>query len=279
MIKWTAHNNTYFPVRPGAEQLRTLPPNVYDLTLDFEKGPVANVIPIKEEGLIHFDSGPAPKIMEEVRKFWTMKGKYDTLGIPYRRGILMHGEPGTGKSGIIRILCKDVVNDGGIVTIVKNITTLETWLPILNELEPGRNLMVVIEDIDEMVEHTEYELLQMLDGVGNHRDGMLFVATTNYLDELPDRVYRPSRFDYLVEVSMPNARVRSQYIEDLCNRFNVPMRQDIVDRSEGMSFAHMKEFLVSCLLYNRDVDEVAARMHMHKHLNEEHQKSKEGVPF
>ena len=41
------------------------------------------------------------------------------------------------------------------------------------------------------------------------------------------------------------------------------MREDIVEKSEGLAFAHLKEILVSCLLFDRTVDEMVERMSLH----------------
>jgi SpoVK/Ycf46/Vps4 family AAA+-type ATPase len=232
-------------------------------------GPFASRVELKNEELIAFEDGPSQDIMEEIHQFWKVKARYEKLGVPYRRGVLMHGIPGTGKSGVVRMVCDQVIEKDGLVILVKRARDFTGWLPILNQVEPNRHVVVVLEDLDEIYEYDEQECLQMLDGIGNDRPGLLFLATTNFLSEIPSRIYRPSRFDLLIEVGAPSASVREQYVRALCKRFEVEHRSDIVEASEGLSFAHLKEILVSCLLYERPVEEMVERMKNHAAQEEE----------
>ncbi len=255
-------DNAYTVLSANANPCVSLPAGAYDLCLGMT-GPFAKKIELKDEELIEFEDGPTQSIMEEIHAFWGAKERYAKLGVPYRRGILMHGIPGTGKSGIVRMVCDQVIADDGLVVVVKRAARFTEWLPILNRLEPDRKVVAILEDLDEIYDYDEQECLQMLDGIGNDRPGLLFLATTNFLSNIPSRIYRPSRFDLLIEIGPPSVGVRAEYVRSLCNRFEVEHRSDIVTASSGLSFAHLKEILVSCLLFNRSVDEMVERMKMH----------------
>lgn len=239
-----------------------LPAGAYELGFGMA-GPFASHVQLKDEELIEFESGPSVKIMAEIRKFWNIRDRYERLGVPYRRGILMHGEPGTGKSGIVRIICDQIINEKGLVVLCKSAGNFTNWLPTLNRMEPDRKVVVVLEDVDEIYDRDEQEFLQMLDGIGNDRPGLLFLATTNFLEDIPERIYRPSRFDLLIEVGHPSPEVRSEYVRSLCERFGTEFRSDIVEASNGLSFAHLKEMLIAVLLYDSDVQETAKRLREH----------------
>ena len=259
---YDSENDVYMPLPNSANPCAKLPAGAYTLGVGMG-GPFASPVQLKDEELIAFENGPSQEIMSEIHQFWGLQARYAKLGVPYRRGVLMHGVPGTGKSGLVRMICDRVVENDGLVILVKRARDFTGWLPTLNNTEPNRHVVVVLEDLDEIYEYDEQECLQMLDGIGNDRPGLLFLATTNFLSEIPSRIYRPSRFDLLIEVGAPNAGVREQYVRSLCERFEVDYRDDIVEASEGLSFAHLKEILVSCLLYERSVAQMVERMKTH----------------
>lgn len=263
-----AENNVYMPLPGSANPMQRLPAGAYTLGVGMA-GPYAASVALKDEELIAFEDGPGQEIMREIHQFYGLQARYAKLGVPYRRGVLMHGVPGTGKSGVVRMICDQVIANDGLVILVKRARDFTGWLPTLNQTEPSRHVVAVLEDLDEIYDHDEQECLQMLDGIGNDRPGLLFLATTNFLSEIPSRIYRPSRFDLLIEVGAPSASVREQYVRSLCERFEVGYRGDIVEASEGLSFAHLKEILVSCLLYDRSVEQMVERMKTHAAQDEE----------
>ena len=106
----------------------------------------------------------------------------------------------------------------------------------------------------------EQEFLQILDGIANDRPGLLFLATTNHLDELEPRVYRPSRFDLLIEVGMPDKKTREVYVRRLCEKFNTKYNSKFVTLTDGLSFAALKEIIISCLVLDKKIEEMVKRM-------------------
>ena len=263
-------DDIFSPLPDSANPILSIPAGAYEVGMGMN-GPFARRVALKDEELIRFHAGPTSRIMDEIRKFWTIKERYAKLGVPYRRGILMHGEPGTGKSGIVRMVCDEIIAEGGLVFLVKSPNTFTDWLPTLNRLEPDRKTVAVLEDVDDLYNYDEHEFLQMLDGISNYRPGLLFLATTNFLSDIPERIYRPSRFDLLINVGHPDAEVRQQYVAALCERFGVEFRADVVEKSDGLSFAHLKEMLISVLLYDHNVEEAAKRMREHGDISDDDQ--------
>jgi len=266
-LQWGVGDDRYSLKNHGT-LLDSLPPNAYEFGFSME-GAYANVIDLKNEELIAFESGPCAQVLKEVNRFWTLKERYQQLKLPYRRGILMHGVPGTGKSGIVRIICEEVIAQGGLVAIITDASTFSDFIPILNKTNPNNQLVIVLEDVDGLVRYDEHEFLQLLDGISNDREGMLFIATTNHLQDIPERIYRPSRFDQLIEVGLPEASIRDKYITSLCARFGVDYRQDIAAASDGLSFAHMKELVISCLLFDSEIQATVERLKKHGNILDE----------
>tara|TARA_R110002074_G_scaffold402324_1_gene606975 strand:- start:23796 stop:24629 length:834 start_codon:yes stop_codon:yes gene_type:complete len=261
---WTTvrDSNHYLLSDSPLESVDKLPAGAYNIQCGM-MGTQAIKVALKDEKLIVFDDGPAKEIIQEIQMFWEAKDKYTKMDLPYRRGVLMHGVPGTGKSGIVRIICDSVIADDGLVIIVKDASDLHVWLPILNKQEIDRNVVVVLEDIEQIVRYDEQSFLQILDGIDNYRPGLVFIGTTNHIEEMNSRIYRPSRFDLLIKVQEPSEEIRIQYVKALCERYNSEYRADIVEASAGMSFAHVKEMVVSSLLYEKPLVELKARLEAH----------------
>lgn len=137
----------------------------------------------------------ASGIMKEVRVFLP-------LGIPYRRGYLLHGPPGTGKSSFIQALAGQLDYNICIVNLAENIMTDDRFNYLLSVL-PERSFLL-LEDIDSAFRNRENSshsnltfsgLLNALDGVGSAEERIVFM-TTNHYDKLDPALIRPGRVDY-----------------------------------------------------------------------------------
>jgi len=160
-------------------------------------------------------------VVKEVKFWYDSRGWFRDRSIPWRCGLLFHGEPGTGKTSLARALAEDLdlpvfVFDLASMT---NAEFIEEWKSALSEAP----CMVLLEDIDGVFHGrrniavkdgdgglTFDCLLNSLDGI-ERAEGVLLVVTTNNLehvdpalarlpqedsDEMPSR---PGRIDRMVE--------------------------------------------------------------------------------
>ena len=180
----------------------------------------------------------------------------------------MYGEPGCGKSGIIQLIAKQLIENDGIILNVKDHDDVEYFIDFIStfrKIEPNRPLIVLLEDIDSIAgdsNHQTSKLLNILDGVKQIED-VVYIATTNYPEKLQERITnRPSRFDRRYQVELPNKEIREAYIrhklteEDMTN-VNI---QEWVERTEGMSLSHLKEVVISTIVMGREFEEVMGNL-------------------
>ena len=128
----------------------------------------------------------------------------------------------------------------------------------LHGMEPTRPIIVGMEEVDSLYRYFPTEMLTLLDG-GADVENVFFVATTNFIEKLDARVRnRPSRFDTLIEVGSPSEAVRRAYL--LRKGVGGEAAQKIAAASEGLSFAHLKEFIIAHVILGQDVEVVAKRL-------------------
>ncbi len=219
-------------------------------------------IDVSLDELISFDDSPARGIMEEVRRFWELKERYRHYGIVHKRGFLLYGPPGTGKTSVLHILSDALAREHDGVTLFlatgADPSLITSAISEIRAAEPERALLVVMEDVELVYRHHQSEFLELLDG-GSNAEDVAFVGTTNHIENLPPRVRdRPSRFDIVMEIGGPSEAVRAEYLR----RKLVPdeAARAIAAASDGLSFAHLKEFVVGHLILGKSIEEVARQL-------------------
>src|SRR5271156_5568063 len=238
-----------------------LPPAIYMLSSDggiiyFHKTKVLT------DKLIELDDSAAERVISGIEVFWENKAKFDSFGILFKRGILMWGPAGSGKTATVNLLMNDLVKRGGMVVIVQQPGVAIKGLHELRRIEPDRPIIVVLEDIEEMIEnYGEHGLLGLLDG--EHQvSNVVVLATTNYPERLGERIInRPSRFDEVILVDMPSAKARFRYLKHVL-KDTIPDAeiQTWVDATDKLSIAHLRELIVATQCLGRPYEEVINRL-------------------
>lgn len=276
-------NWSYNPTRKsyiGVEDIADhLPAGLYALTTAMYGEPMAHQHPLRKDSTLQFKHGPLPRVLAEVQRFWSSAEHYRQLGVSHKRGILLYGPPGCGKTGILSVLIEDTIAQGGLVFQVTgaNADYLPNALPSLRQIEKDRPLLVVMEDLESILANSEEEILELLDGASNRvGDGIVFLATTNNLQSIPARIRcRPSRIDTLIEVGFPSLEQRYEYLKFLLGKDDPKTEELAKDWSQqcgGFSLALLKELVVSIRIYGKTVPEAVALL---KELSEESEEENE----
>lgn len=154
---------------------------------------------------IILESGQKDRILADIQWFSTARDWYVQRGIPYRRGYLFSGSPGTGKTSLVLSLAGHLGRPICVLNL-GSVSSDERLFSAINEAPP--NAIIVIEDIDcafsshsrekedekEDNKVTKAGLLNALDGITTP-DGRIFILTTNYPERLDAALIRPGRCD------------------------------------------------------------------------------------
>lgn len=226
---------------------RRLKAGVYAVSRDNNDG---SMIFIKKEthcdDIILLEDSQSKKIIDEIRSFWSLADKFKQNGFLHRRGYMLYGPAGTGKSVIVQQIVNDTITRDGVVFVCANPVFFSMALATFRDVEPERPILCVFEDIDAIIKrYGEDELLSILDGA-NQINTVLNIASTNYPETLDRRIIsRPRRFDRVYKIGPPDQKTRSEFL-----KHKLPKGQALKEwlkATEGLSFAGMTEALISVL--------------------------------
>ena len=187
--------------------------------------------------------------------FLTNKQHLAQYGVPIKRGVLLVGEPGTGKT----LACKALLAEAkGITCLVASINVLDHPAFIWELYELAQDLspcIVFIEDVDLIAQEREVfgysrgsallTLLSVLDGV-EECSGVVTIATTNCQETLDKAISkRPSRFDRVIQFQRPSLEHRKELISLLCRKIPLddPVQCYLAIKTENFTPAQIQEVI------------------------------------
>jgi AAA+ superfamily predicted ATPase len=198
----------------------------------------------------------ATSLVNDVTHFLASRELYARAGAAWKRGMLLMGPPGNGKTHAI----KGLIKRAGLPCLyVKSFSgryvdpagSIPQVFARARELAP---CVVVLEDLDSLVDDENRSfLLNELDGFAVN-DGILTIVSTNHPERLdPSLIHRPSRFDRKYRFELPELDLRRRYLEAWAAKAPSPIDADLLARAAeltaGFTFAYLKEVGLSTLMH------------------------------
>ncbi len=199
-----------------------------------------------------------PRLKQEIQNdfvhFFASRAVYEQYGIPWKRGVLLIGPPGNGKSHTVKAL----VNWLDVPCLYVKSFLSEYRNDQRNVREVFRRArqttpcMLVLEDLDSLItDKNRSFFLNELDGFAANT-GIVVLATTNHPERLdPAILNRPSRFDRKYYFELPALEERSTYLRAWNEHLQPELRlsplglDELAAATDGFSYAYLKELFLS----------------------------------
>jgi hypothetical protein len=243
--------------RAVGKSLAKLPPAMYSLDSD-NAGNLFVKKPIEVDSLLRFPNSVADDILSEIDTFWGEEctKAFAYYGYLHRRGYLLYGPQGGGKTCACQLIIADIIKRGGLV-ILANGSPAHTSSCLLEfrEIEPDRPIVCLFEEMEAIISrHGEADILSLLDGE-NQISRVINISTTNFPELLPQRIIsRPRRFDRVIKLGFPPASHRQIYFTH-----KLKIKENEVEAwvkaTDGFSFAACAELVISVKCLGNDFDE------------------------
>lgn len=129
-------------------------------------------------------------------------------GIPVKRGVMLGGTFGTGKTLAATVAAHHAVNAGVTYVYIPNASELAEAIEFAKQYQSPA-CVIFCEDIDRVMSGDRDaemdEILNLIDGIDTKRSNIIVVLTTNELDKVEPAMLRPGRLDAVIDVTPPDA--------------------------------------------------------------------------
>ncbi len=181
--------------------------------------------------------------LKEIVEFLKHPGQFNSLGARIPKGVLLMGQPGTGKT----LLARAVAGEAGVPFFsISGSDFVEMFVGVgasrvrdlFGEAKKNAPAIVFIDEIDAVGRHrgaglggghdereqTLNQLLVEMDGFGNNT-GIIVMAATNRADILDPALLRPGRFDRQIAIGAPDVDGREAILK--IHTKNKPLAPDV----------------------------------------------------
>ena len=197
------------------------------------------------------------ELRDDLDHFLASRAVYERYGIPWKRGILLMGPPGNGKTHTVKAL----INRANIPCLyVKSFkerygSEHGNMRKVFERARETTPCLLIFEDLDTLLtEENRSFFLNEIDGF-EANTGVIVVATTNHAERLdPAIIDRPSRFDRKYHFDLPALTERTRYLTDWNDRVEPDLHLDetaiaaVAEATDGFSFAYLKELCLSAMM-------------------------------
>jgi SpoVK/Ycf46/Vps4 family AAA+-type ATPase len=191
-------------------------------------------------------------LKNDFESFFEREEWFRKMRLPFRRGYLLHGPPGNGKSTAIRAILSSRGLTAFTIRLFDEKANDEHLEYLFERAAKQAPAVVLLEDIDRCFPRAGgsatkvslQTLLNCLDGVASE-EGIITVATANDPTALdPAILRRPGRFDRVVLFADPTPELRRQYFVRMHPAFADVNLDEAVEESAGFSFAQLREAFI-----------------------------------
>jgi transitional endoplasmic reticulum ATPase len=147
----------------------------------------------------------------ETNLFTPIQRAHDLIanGIPIKRGVLLGGVYGTGKTMAATVASRHAVDAGITYVYIPRASELADAIEFAKQYQSPA-CVIFCEDVDRVTSGARSvkmdEILNLIDGIDTKNSNIIVVLTTNDLDAINPAMIRPGRLDAVIDVTPPDAQ-------------------------------------------------------------------------
>lgn len=249
-------------IKDGGVIRKQIPSGMYEIVLTMEELYLTKKEVITDK-LIDMPGSESDKILQEINTFMSDETKrlYGEYGSVYKKGFLLHGKPGTGKS-IVSILAAQKLIEQKDAVVFFNPTpdAFKMALESFKDELQDRLILLIMEEFETVYNQYQESTLSLLDGE-SQISNFITIACTNYIEQLPERIKsRPSRFSTILEITPPNVEIRRIFVKSKLLERDMDKLEAIVDATEGFTVDQLKDVILSTCVYNISIPDAIRKI-------------------
>lgn len=134
-------------------------------------------------------------------------------GVPLKRGVLLEGRYGTGKTLTAYVTAKKARENGWTFIYLDRVSALKSAMLFAKMYGPA---VIFAEDIDRAVSGGRSvsvdDILNQIDGVDSKGQELIVILTTNYVENIDKAMLRPGRLDAVISVLPPDGKAAQKLV-------------------------------------------------------------------
>ena len=229
-------------LKARSEEALAVPYGCYQLQQTMQ-GYVLSPVKTKASEKPILDQALMSSLLTDTDTFFANRGFYQANNLTHKRGILMFGSPGCGKTTYIKHYLGELRNTYGVLIDCSQISFGPSLFHYLKAVFGSQPKVIVLEDVDGACQaySDRSAFLNFLDGP-RELDNTLTLATTNYPERLDSALLdRPSRFDSILYVGLPGSALREQFLLKWFPDLEGDRLKALTVATDGFSGAYFKE--------------------------------------
>jgi SpoVK/Ycf46/Vps4 family AAA+-type ATPase len=265
--QWAAVGSSFTPISDQVS--KSISAGYYrpDLTGGMQPQLVITPVNLVTDNLLVLEDFPVEHVVSNIKKFWSKAEQYKRNGLIHKRGIMLEGPPGTGKTSISNLIAKFFIESGGVVFFggVHNIANGAMGAAIEHFRDIQKNpLLVVIEEFDQIMGKSQWKdlMMQLMDGA-TQIDNVVYLLSTNFIDRIDQRfTKRPSRIDEIIHVGQPSEKTRKAYLKVMLEMYEGSASEvdEWAKATDGLLLSHLKEAVIAVKILDHPLDTTITRL-------------------
>lgn len=255
-IGFARQGNTFGPAQGNGEYTPILPPGHYKVAYQEwnDELNLTKFVPKMDE-ILNLGCKEYNEAVNVTARFLLPETAvaYAANGFLLKRSFLLYGPPGTGKSVLANKIADLAVEQKDAIAIYPTeFEALSRMLEVLDQTDKDRFKVIALEEFDSLISRRdEADWTTLLDGQFQSSN-RLVLATTNNIEQLPQRLLRPGRFSSVVSIPALTPEGRLTFLNK--KGLNAKLAASIVEKTDEFTIDDLKEVVQSVVLLGQDLD-------------------------